>query len=352
MSRPDPPTRSGVPRSRRLRALLVVLIVLAGGALPACSGRSRSGPPPTAASADPSAAPTAAENPRPTARGPAPGGPVPVKAGQALFGTYLDLTGQSPAQSLQLRRRQLGRDYRIVQVFYAWQDSLPDAFPDVPDGAIPLLSWRGTRYADVTSGGSDAKLAADGRALARFGRPILLRWAWEMNGDWYEWAGVRNDRDTAAFIAAWRRVHRIFTEQGATNVAWVWSPNHNSRPTDAWNERARYYPGDAYVDWVGVSGYNFRRESPEDMFGPIYREFAARKPVMLAEVGAVDRGGRTKSDWITALADWVVAHPRVGAVVWFDTDTHPGSTEKWRIDTDPASLEAYRRMATSTAFSG
>ncbi|HEX8629771.1 MAG TPA: glycosyl hydrolase [Catenuloplanes sp.] len=345
------PARGRAPR--RCSALLLAVLTAAAGALVACSkpAPSTPGPDGSGAPAVRESAPAPGTRP-PPARPGTTGGPVQVAAGKALFGAYVDLAGMTPTESLRLRGRQLGRDHRIVHVFYAWEDSLPDTFKDVPGAAIPMVSWRGTRYSTITNGSSDAKLAADGRALARYRRPVLLRWAWEMNGDWYEWAGVRNDRDTAGFIAAWRRVHRIFTEQGATNVAWVWSPNHNSRPTDSWNDRARYYPGDAYVDWVGVSGYNFERETPESMFGPIYREFAVRKPVMISEVGAVNRGGRTKPDWITSLFDWVIAHPRVGAVVWFDTDTHPGSPEKWRIDTDAASLEAYKRMATSTGLSG
>jgi hypothetical protein len=73
---------------------------------------------------------------------------------------------------------------------------------------------------------------------------------------------------------------------------------------------------------------------------------------MITEVGSMDRGGRTKADWVTLFAKWVEAHPGVGGVTWFDTDTHPGYAEKWRIDTDPESLAAYKAMAASARFSG
>ncbi|MDX1531405.1 MAG: glycosyl hydrolase, partial [Rhodothermales bacterium] len=43
----------------------------------------------------------------------------------------------------------------------------------------------------------------------------------------------------------------------AANVAWVWSPNVVSVPDTPDNDMHRYYPGDAYVDWVGLDGYNF-----------------------------------------------------------------------------------------------
>jgi beta-mannanase len=132
----------------------------------------------------------------------------------------------------------------------------------------------------------------------------------------------------------------------------VWSPNWNDSPKQPWNTKAEYYPGDEHVDWVGVSGYNLHREAPADLFDQIYADYAARKPLMLTELGAVDRGGRTKADWITLLAAWVEQHPAMGAVVWFDTDTHPGYDEKWRIDTDPESLAAFRAMARNPHFSG
>nr|BFE71384.1 hypothetical protein GCM10020092_046850 [Actinoplanes digitatis] len=181
---------------------------------------------------------------------------------------------------------------------------------------------------------------------------MLLRWGWEMNGDWYPWGAARNGKDPAGYIECWRRIHGIFAEEKATNVSWVWSPNWNSAPVEEWNTPEALYPGDRYVDWVGISGYNLHRETPDTLFGPIYRSFSARKPLMITEVGSVDRGGRTKADWITLFARWVEAHPAVGGVVWFDTDTHPGYKEKWRIDTDADSLAAFTAMAKSVRFSG
>jgi hypothetical protein len=280
------------------------------------------------------------------------GGPVPFRRGRAMLGAYLDLGGLSLAGAVALRRRQLGREQRILHGFYAWTDDLPRSAPALADGSTLMVSWRGTAYDTITSGSADKLIAAAARRLAQHRRPVLLRWGWEMNGDWYRWGGADNNRDTGGYIASWRRLHRIFGEEGADNVSWVWSPNWNSSPDAAWNAMGRYYPGDSYVDWVGVSGYDLDGEAPEDLFGGIYAAYASRKPILISEVGAVNRGGRTKADWITRFAAWVQAHPAVGAVVWFDTDTHPGSAERWRIDTDDTSLAAFRTMARSARFSG
>jgi hypothetical protein len=298
----------------------------------------------------------AATTPTPTTPSAAPkavtsgGGPVAFHSGRTMLGSYLDLTGLSTAEAIALRRRQLGRDLRIDHVFYAWTDTLPSSLAWLPDGAHPMISWRGTNHASVLRGDYDALIARNARQLKRLGRPVLLRWGWEMNGDWYAWSGAKNGNNPAGYVKVWKRLRSIFADQGADNVSWVWSPNWNDTPAEKWNAKARYYPGHDEVDWVGVSGYNLHRETPGTLFETLYDSYAPHKPIMITEVGSVDRGGRTKADWITLAAKWVEQHPAVGGVVWFDTDTHPGYHEKWRIDTDPQSLAAFKAMARNRHF--
>lgn len=279
------------------------------------------------------------------------GGPVPLVAGKAMLGAYLDLSTMSEAQAVQLRRGQLGRDERILHVFYAWTDTLPSSIAWLPAKAYPMISWRGTNHADILDGSHDSLIRRNARRLKRFGRPVLLRWGWEMNGDWYAWSGAKNGKDASGYVKCWKYLRKIFDEEGADNVSWVWSPNWNDSPQQPWNAKAGYYPGDDHVDWVAASGYNLHSETPAELFGQMYADYTTRKPLMIAEVGSVDRGGRTKADWITLMAGWVEQNPGVGAVVWFDTDTHPGYDEKWRIDSDPESLAAFRAMAKDRHFS-
>jgi hypothetical protein len=292
---------------------------------------------------------TEVELPAAVAKG---GGTVPFRTGKAMLGAYLDLSSKTTTQSQALRRRQTGRDERILHVFYGWDDTLPKAVPGLPDSAVPMVSWRGTSYAGIINGSHDDLIARAARRLKAQKRPVLLRWGWEMNGDWYDWGAARNGNNPDGYIESWKRLHGIFADEGADNVSWVWSPNWNNSPVTDWNTYAALYPGDKYVDWVGVSGYNLHHETPDTLFGPIYDAYATRKPIMITEVGAVDYGGRTKADWITLFATWVQAHPAVGAAVWFDTDTHPGYDERWRIDTNEQSLAAYVALARSARFSG
>jgi hypothetical protein len=315
----------------------------------AAAGENPSTPqtqPPTGASGAPGPAKAVT---KPKATG---GGPVPAYPGRAMLGAYLDLKGKTYPQALALRRRQLGRDERIAHLFYAYDDTLPSKITDMPKNAIPMVSWRGTSYEDMLNGRSDSLIRDAARRLAKFDRPVLLRWGWEMNGNWFAWDGSHNNDDPKGYIASWKYLRKLFDSEGAGNAAWVWSINWNSHPAAAWNRFQAYYPGDEYVDWVGLSGYNLDNESPATLYDALYKEYAARKPMMITEVGAVDRGGTSKGDWISRFAQYVDQRPNICAVAWFDTDTDEAYDEVWRIDTDAHSLAAYKAMATSPRFSG
>ena len=358
---------------RLARRGLLTLAVLA--ALPAACSRSATsaptavapgttGPaaplPTTSLWASPTAPPSKSATPSPDATGEEDaetatvsqrGGPVPAKSGHAMAGSYLALSGRSLTQSLALRRSQLGREQKIVHLFHGWGERMPTSVPEIGRSTL-MISWHGTRIASVNNGSQDDVIRSAAARLAGYGKPMLLRWAWEMNGDWFEWDGTHNGKDPAAYAKAYRRIHKIFRDNGADNVAFVWSPNWNSGPDVRWNRMERYYPGDAYVDWVGVSGYNFYSESPSTLFKHVVSAYGRKKPIMLAETAAIEHGGASKANWINALSAYVKRTPEIGAVVWFDTDVQHDSEHNFRFDTTSAALAAYRAMVRSSRLSG
>ncbi len=217
--------------------------------------------------------------------------------------------------------------------------------------------WWPQHYSDINDGSQDSLIRARAQAVKAFGSPIFLRPAAEMNGDWFDWGGANNDRDTAAFIKAWRRIHDIFDEEGVHNVSWVWAPNSESSPggwdPSSWNSWRNYYPGDAYVDWVGIDGYNWGLLPGGDgwlSFGAImqhvYDDYATRKPIMIAETGSTESGG-DKAQWISDMGTWVKAHPAIKAVVYFDR----AQRSDWPLDTSPAAAQAFGRLAADPYFS-
>jgi hypothetical protein len=290
------------------------------------------------------------------------GGAVPTSStGQVMLGLYSQLAGLSATASIEFREKTLGRTMRIHHSFYNWNDPFPDASQnaDASAGRIPLITWWGLPYADVTSGSQDELIHSRAQVIRAFGHPIMLAWAPEMNLDFTPWSGPQNGNDPAAFVRAWRHIHDVFAAEHVTNVSWVWTPNSESKPggfdTSSPNNWRHYYPGDAYVDWVGIDGYNWGRfgnnawRSLARFVGPIYRDYASRKPIAIVETASNESGG-DKGAWIAEARAWIAAHPAIRALVWFDQRS--AAQRDWRIDSSPGALSAFRALAADWAFAG
>jgi hypothetical protein len=250
----------------------------------------------------------------------------------------------------------LGRPLAIDLHFYDWRDVFPSGLEewDIAHGRIPMVSWKGTGLSEINSGRHDALIRQRAREIKALGAPVFLRWGWEMNGDWFAHSGSANmPNGPAKFVLAWRRIHRIFTAVGASNAVWFWCANAENAPNERWNSWRNYYPGDAYVDWVGIDGYNWgttrpwsRWQSFADIIRPIYRDYASRKPIMVAETASAEAGG-DKAAWIRAADDTLRREfPSVRAFVWFEVLKETD----WRAESSEASLAAFRSLAQHPYF--
>jgi hypothetical protein len=286
--------------------------------------------------------------------------PLVPRAG-ALFGAYVNpndtWSGTDDALAkVQRFEALIGRPLAIDLHYYDWADAFPGALEqwDLAHGRIPLISWHGTTLAAINDGRYDSLIRTRALAVKELGSPVFMRWGWEMNGDWYAHSGAQNrPNGPAQFVTAWRRIHRIFAAAGATNAVWVWCPNANSVPNEAWNAWRRYYPGDAFVDWVGIDGYNWGASrsgstwrSFADIIRPLYDDYAGRKPIMIAETASAETGG-DKAAWIGSLSAALVREfPAVKALLWFEVSKEAD----WRAESSPASLAALRSLADSRYF--
>jgi hypothetical protein len=287
------------------------------------------------------------------------GGRAPLEpASGAYLGIYSDFGGNTAAESIAIRETEIGRQFKIDSHYYDWADTFPGAAEavDASKGRIPMITWWGTKLTAVTNGSSDQLIRARAAAIKAFAKPVFLRWGAEMNGNWFAWSGSANGNNPSLFVAAWRHIHDLFRAAGVTNVAWVWAPNADSKPggtsLTSWNNWRHYYPGDSYVDWVGIDGYNwgsiYSWQSPSSIFDPIYRDYAASKPVMIAETSSVESGG-SKAGWIDALRAWFASRPSAAALVWFDTNTSSTGID-WRVDSSPSALSHFRSLASTSYF--
>ncbi len=288
-----------------------------------------------------------------------------VPGSGALIGAYVDPDGLWSGNATQQNEitsfeSRIGRKLAIVQHYYSWTNTFPSGLEqwDIAGGRTPLVSWAGVSLDAILSGSYDAMIRARADGMKALGAPVFLRWCWEMNGNWYPCDGTHNNTPgttdgPAKFVAAWRHIHDLFAAQGATNVVWVWSPNNDNVPSVSWNHFTNYYPGDEYVDWVGIDGYNWGStrswstwRSFSSLFSSVYSAYAARKPIMIAETSSAEQGGN-KADWITAARATIQSQfPAIAAVMWFDVLKE----NDWRVDSSGGSFAAYASMATDPYF--
>ena len=228
-------------------------------------------------------------------------------------------------------------------------------------GAIPALGWGSQstpssldepafQLSDVIAGTYDSYLRTFAEGARDWGYPFFLRFDFEMNGEWFPWGVGVNGNQPGEFVAAWRHVHDVFTSVGATNATWVWCPyadaKHRHGPV------GRFYPGDAYVDWTCLDGYNWAHNSVnhnpwrsfEKIFAPLYRGIvrtvAPGKPMMLGEI-ASNGPGAAKAVWIRRMFEALRGKfRRVRALVWFD-EYDRGL--QWPLETFPAARKAFSR---------
>jgi membrane-bound metal-dependent hydrolase YbcI (DUF457 family) len=244
----------------------------------------------------------------------------------------------------------VGRQPAIVSIYRDWS-AQPFEAPVLgaisARGAVPMVTWEPWRnwsqaisLQAIAAGGEDAYVAASARAAAAWGGPIFLRFAHEMNGSWYPWGRVGGNTP-AAYRAAWRHVVGVFRQEGAGNVRWIWTPYVEG---DRQRPFRRYYPGDKWVDWAGVDGFNWGTKfvSFAKLFQRSYTTLVrmTKKPLIVAETGSVEYGG-SKPAWIgRALNRALPRYKHIRALVWWD-GVHMTKGTDVRLDTSPESLAAW-----------
>ena len=271
-------------------------------------------------------------------------------------------------------------DRRLAWVYFSdnWFEGIAfpgDAVEAVREtGSVPFIrimprsGWEEGRtdpkygLARIAEGRYDEDLRRWARAARDTRLPMLVDFAPEMNGNWFPWSGLfnggeRNGPET--YRNAYRHLVSVFREEGADNVGFSFHANVRSAPDEPWNDLAAYYPGDEYIDWIGVSAYGgvfpgFDWEPLRRALDEAYPKLAAlspTKPIALMETGVIEEQGKDKAAWIRSAygALRTGRYPRVKAAIWWH--------ERWvnedervsdvRIDSDAAATAAYRRAVAS-----
>jgi beta-mannanase len=251
--------------------------------------------------------------------------------------------------------RDSGKHAEIVMWYADWahtrQPSLAQLNAVHQRGSVPEITWepwdasKGLyvsqpryRLANIIGGRFDRYIRNWAHTLAKWRHPVLLRFAQEMDGNWFPWDEHANGNHVGEFARAWRHVHRIFEAAGAKNVKWVWSP--------AFASSAETFPGTASVNTLAATCQNADRhvfargwKSFATDCGPTIarlHKLAPRLPIQLAETASAETGG-SKAKWIAGMFSHLAHHPEVKSVIWFNLVKEAD----WRIESSAAAQRAF-----------
>jgi mannan endo-1,4-beta-mannosidase len=254
-----------------------------------------------------------------------------------IFGAAVDDLPRGRAR-LPALESELGQPVGIASTYVDWSHVFPG--PDERWMAAGgkrkvLLSWEPwkIRFSDVTGHRTDSYLQSVADALRTFPSDLYVRPWPELNGDWSTWQptarGEKRDGGTPAeFVAAWRYVVSFFRDRGIRNLKFVFNVDAANGPAST--PVRGIWPGSAYVDVLGIDGFNWsagRSRSFRQIFAPMYATLTAldpNLPVWVTEFGCAPR--RTRPEWLAEMMT-TRAFPRLRAVVYFDVKTR----EDWRL---------------------
>ena len=293
--------------------------------------------------------------------------------GQVLLGAYDNNTRETYEPIIELEEA-IDTVFPIIHIYTAWGDNPDQRFPlsrvkAIHElGSVPLISWepwltdfqadehpelrpRDIRdkggLKDIASGVYDFYLEKWVDDYLLFDKPVMLRFGHEMNDPYrYPWGPQNNAPED--FVQAWKYVVDFFREKGADQVIWVWSPH------SAYGSFETYYPGDEYVDWVGVGTLNYgtvanwsQWYSFHKIFGNHYDQLTTfNKPIMATEFGSLAVGGNRTIWYQSALCDLPEHYPQLKSVLFFHFNKDNTITYKtldWSFVRDSAITRTIQR---------
>ena len=250
----------------------------------------------------------------------------------------------------------------MVEYYVNWTQSYnPAVVRDAYDqGTIPVLTWesfaglQGSTWntvnqstyslSTIIDGDHDAYITSFAKAVAAAQLPVVIRLDHEMNGNWFPWSEDRNGNTTGQYAEAWRHIWTLFQQAGATNVIWDWAPNVIRGATIS--DLQELYPGDQYVDWIGLSAYEDTETTPQELITPsldAVREFTQR-PMLITETGA--RVSSVKAEYTANFLAWLPGQSGIIGFIWNELPASDDSGDRagddWGFQTDSTTLAAFQ----------
>lgn len=249
----------------------------------------------------------------------------------------------------------IGKKVAIASFYRGWAEiedpKLIDDLKEISsNGWTPMLSANpyffddcihktDSLYKTIASGDCDNVLKSISRNFKSYGNTIFFRFAWEANIVDVDWGVQRVGSTPQDFVNAWRHFYEIMQDEQVNNVVWVLAFNTNKHDSIAYDQ---LYPGDEYVDWLGIDGYNWGEtqswsgwQSFSSVFHRSYTELTAMapdKPLMISEFNSASVGGDKAAWFEDALQEQIpYRYPKIEAIVFFDEDRSLQEGVDWRL---------------------
>ncbi len=210
------------------------------------------------------------------------------------------------------------------RLWNTWEDGKVLQLSIQPDNAK-----KGNILYEILQGMWDDVLDVYVQKIQAFGHPVMIRLMNEMNGDWCNYSGVFSSNDPLIYKEAYRYIYRRFEDAKVDNVLWIWNPNGVSYPTVDWNHTLMYYPGDEYVDIVGLTAFNTGTyyasvgETWKDfttLYEDLYNQYCDwfEHPLMFTGFACAEMGG-DKRAWTEDMFQKIGDYDRAKVLVWWDS---------------------------------
>ena len=149
----------------------------------------------------------------------------------------------------------------------------------IQNDKIPIvdlaMGYKGAEYLpdSIINGGYKKNIGNWAENLKALNAPVFVNLGSGMNGSIRNYTRLQRsftdnsllDTDADLYKLAFRYIVDQFRAHHANNVKFVWSPSVDSIPDISINDMTRFYPGDDYVDWINLMGYNIDGTDKADL---------------------------------------------------------------------------------------
>lgn len=191
-------------------------------------------------------------------------------------------------------------------------------------------------YRRILAGDHDAYIEDFARQLKDYSDPIILIPFSELNGNWTPWSGTENGNTPAEAVLAYRYIHGFFED--VPNVKFGLALNAQSVPDTPENAHTSYYPGDAYVDYIGLDGFNMNWpwESFNTLFAPGLATIEQYgKPMFIFSFGSAE--GEKKAAWLQDAFVQMEKYPLMKGFIYFNQNKE----RNWLLWSDNKTLTVF-----------